>query len=298
MDSSGQYTVVRNIVKSKSSRRVAVSFSSLNEVSLVSHCSINHLVHVLDLSISWEGPISVAVFVSQMDTASAISTIIKLVKCNADIFNNISLHLVYSLGKSGQKNSRDLYAFDGSICDSRQKLKASSAGNYEQKDVAYPNNLLRNVALENSESKYVLVIDIDMLPSFGLNSKLTNFLSNFSIYTKDDHNRFAFVIPTFEMHISDNVPKTKSDVLDLWQRKTLRPFYAEICWKCQKHTNYSAWRNLGSSDSLQIGYEVKWKDPWEPFYVVPKSAPKYDERFRQYGFNRISQVLALLLIFS
>lgn len=291
MDSSGQYTVVRNIVKPKSWGRVAVSFPSSNDVSLVSQCSINHLVHVLDLSISWEGPISVAVFVSEMDIASAISTIVKLVKCNADIFNNISLHLVYSLGKYDRKSSRDLYAFDGSVCDSRQKLMASSAGNYEQKDVAYPNNLLRNVALENSYSKYVFVIDIDMLPSVGLHSKLTSFISNFSIFTKDDHNRFAFVVPAFEMHISDNVPKTKSDVLDLWQRKILQPFYAELCAKCQKHTNYSAWRDLGSSDSLQIGYEVTWKDPWEPFYVVPRSAPNYDERFRQYGFNRISQVL-------
>lgn len=35
---------------------------------------------------------------------------------------------------------------------------------------------------------------------------------------------------------------------------------------------------------------VLWKDPWEPFYIVRNNAPLYDERFKQYGYNRISQV--------
>ena len=32
-------------------------------------------------------------------------------------------------------------------------------------------------------------------------------------------------------------------------------------------------------------------DPWEPFYIsLDPISPYYDERFQQYGFNRISQV--------
>ena len=36
-------------------------------------------------------------------------------------------------------------------------------------------------------------------------------------------------------------------------------------------------------------------DPWEPFFITLSSAPLYDERFRQYGFNRISQVREMWL---
>ena len=35
----------------------------------------------------------------------------------------------------------------------------------------------------------------------------------------------------------------------------------------------------------------QWADPWEPFFIAEKSQlPLYDERFKQYGFNRIQQV--------
>jgi N-acetyllactosaminide beta-1,3-N-acetylglucosaminyltransferase len=37
-------------------------------------------------------------------------------------------------------------------------------------------------------------------------------------------------------------------------------------------------------------FDVLWKDPWEPFYIASNNIPFYDERFKQYGFNRISQV--------
>lgn len=44
---------------------------------------------------------------------------------------------------------------------------------------------------------------------------------------------------------------------------------------------------------MDIGYNVEWKDPWEPFYIASANTPLYDERFKQYGFNRISQVCEL-----
>ena len=66
----------------------------------------------------------------------------------------------------------------------------------------------------------------------------------------------------------------------------LQPFHYELCWKCHNHTKYSEWREEG--DDM---YSVKWMDPWEPFYIsLDPISPYYDERFQQYGFNRISQV--------
>ena len=37
------------------------------------------------------------------------------------------------------------------------------------------------------------------------------------------------------------------------------------------------------SVTLSVAYEVKWHDPWEPFYIAPTEVIKYDERFKQVG---------------
>lgn len=46
--------------------------------------------------------------------------------------------------------------------------------------------------------------------------------------------------------------------------------------------------------SPEATYRASWHEPWEPFYIAETEIiPKFDERFRQYGFNRISQVCAM-----
>jgi len=67
-------------------------------------------------------------------------------------------------------------------------------------------------------------------------------------------------------------------------------FYYGLCTPCQAPTNYSRWVNLPEESLLRPAYVVPWQDPWEPFYVAGGKVPTFDERFRQYGFNRISQV--------
>ncbi|RXG58383.1 Beta-1,4-glucuronyltransferase 1 [Armadillidium vulgare] len=96
--------------------------------------------------------------------------------------------------------------------------------------------------------------------------------------------------------LNAHIPENKSNLLKLREMGKARPFYQELCWKCQKYTEYDAWErrkprmNEKESDPLQHLYEVLWRDPWEPFYISKTNVPLYDERFRQYGFNRISQV--------
>lgn len=41
---------------------------------------------------------------------------------------------------------------------------------------------------------------------------------------------------------------------------------------------------------LSVAYQTSWTDPCEPFYIGRVDIPSYDETFKQYGFNRISQV--------
>lgn len=59
---------------------------------------------------------------------------------------------------------------------------------------------------------------------------------------------------------------------------------------CKVHTDYESWQKEPPALELAPLFEVLWKDPWEPFYIARNTVPFYDERFKQYGFNRISQV--------
>ena len=44
---------------------------------------------------------------------------------------------------------------------------------------------------------------------------------------------------------------------------------------------------------VKPAYERFWRDPWEPFFITHSDVIDYDERFRQYGYNRMSQVIIL-----
>lgn len=190
--------------------------------------------------------------------------------------------------------------------------------------VPYPNNLLRNIARRYALTEYTLVIDIDLVPSANLYENFCEFAKRSKIFkeTKSSvdigphENKVVFVVPTYEIDLNltislkypirnpdhklidedELIPLSKAELISGIEKRNIRPFYIELCWKCQKYTDYeawihaSSWANYSSPDKIDILFEVMWHDPWEPFYISKNNVPTYDERFRQYGFNRISQV--------
>ncbi|NXN38152.1 B4GA1 glucuronyltransferase, partial [Rhinoptilus africanus] len=106
--------------------------------------------------------------------------------------------------------------------------------------------------------------------------------------------RVVFVLPAFEIRTGTRVPGTKAELLRLLGTGDARPFYGTLCPRCQAPTDYGRWGALPPAPRLRVAYEVPWRDPWEPFYVGPAhGVPPFDERFLQYGFNRISQACEL-----
>ncbi|KFZ51147.1 N-acetyllactosaminide beta-1,3-N-acetylglucosaminyltransferase, partial [Antrostomus carolinensis] len=130
----------------------------------------------------------------------------------------------------------------------------------------------------------------------------------------------VFVLPAFEVRAGTRVPRTKVELRELWDSGDARPFYGTLCPRCQHPTDYGRWWALPPTSELRVAYEVPcqlppdygrwwalpptselrvayevpWRDPWEPFYVgSTRGVPPFDERFLQYGFNRISQVTSL-----
>lgn len=181
-------------------------------------------------------------------------------------------------------------------CDSvAARLQRSVPGpeNYDL-GVSYPVNLLRNVARRNALTEFVIVLDVDLLPNDGLHAQFVAFARDNRLFV-DSHrdDKTVYVAPAFEVREGVPSPRDKASLLQRVEAMDARPFYLELCWKCQKHTDYEAWQREPPGDKLAVLFEVLWRDPWEPFYFGRNSAPFYDERFRQYGFNRISQVCEL-----
>ncbi|KAM6228566.1 LOW QUALITY PROTEIN: beta-1,4-glucuronyltransferase 1 [Spheniscus humboldti] len=112
--------------------------------------------------------------------------------------------------------------------------------------------------------------------------------------TTPSWDRVVFVLPAFEVRTGTRVPGTKAELRGLWGTGDARPFYGTLCPRCQAPTGYGRWWALPPTPHLRVAYEAPWRDPWEPFYVGPaRGVPPFDERFLQYGFNRISQACEL-----
>lgn len=308
LDSSGEYSIINYWIKADS---LKYNNHVENDVNLITMGSLSSLHHLSDLVERWKGLISVALFCLAKDISTAIELIILLRKCYPVIRYNTSFHLVLPLhhlspeelkGYEGDGTNRwHESAFEqpslSSCIKSSQiiaSIRAKSSINYENNGVPFPNNLLRNVARRNCLTEYVFVIDIDFVPSLNLHEDFLAFARENHLFDEEIiKEKRVYVIPSFEAHSSLSprlIPQTKPELLKALKSRIIRPFYFELCWKCQKYTDYEAWEREPFSPKLSVSFEVAWHDPWEPFYIAHNSVPMYDERFRQYGFNRISQV--------
>eukprot|EP00049_Salpingoeca_infusionum_P023785 m.371914 g.371914 ORF g.371914 m.371914 type:complete len:262 (-) comp60505_c0_seq1:100-885(-) len=155
--------------------------------------------------------------------------------------------------------------------------------------IAYPNNALRNVARLYAPTQYVTVLDVDITPSKGMAKAFWQALNSLN---PDQRDTTAFVLPAFEArHDALDKVVSRVDMLNALERHDAQPFYKDLCSKCQRTTGYDKWVLGPRDDTDTTSYEVAWEDPWEPFFIVSNTdCPLYDERFKQYGFNRISQV--------
>jgi len=262
-----------------------------HDTTLASQCSASHLLRLLDLRQSWNGPLSLAIFVESSNSLFvSVNFLLSMQVClPLHTLSKVSLQLVMPLSVSTDCCRTQLVGLNASCSDFLNAFDKHWAGgrNYDV-TIDYPNNLLRNVALNAAVSDYVFIVDIDMIPSPGLFTQFRQFVSK-----QPANRKTAYVVPAFELQSPNSeIPANRAALLHMWNRGIIRPFYKEVCWRCQQHTGYDVWRNMTvqHGEQVDIAYVVDWHDPWEPFYIVDSEAPKYEEKFKNYGFNRISQV--------
>ncbi|XP_046859580.1 beta-1,4-glucuronyltransferase 1-like isoform X3 [Xenia sp. Carnegie-2017] len=287
-DKSGEYYINKYFIQSQHE-------SLPHDVVLVTHCTEDHLYRLISLAKLWQGSISVGVFVPNNALRQTLDMLNLLYQCYFHIRQQVSIHLIHpvamimnnaadtlidAMDKWKRKNINCVKALEFFL-----KRSQDDAKNYAKK-INYPSNVLRNVAKHGHSSIYSLVMDIDLVPNQNLRSKFLKFATQNNLFNGGNsfyNEKSVFVLPVFEMNSEsyEEVPKEKSQLLNMLD-KSIRPFYYEVCQKCQRRTDYTRWKSLDNSENyFDVGYEVSWKDPWEPFFISPTSAPDYDERFKQ-----------------
>ncbi|KAK4292488.1 hypothetical protein Pmani_034748 [Petrolisthes manimaculis] len=313
LDGSGGYRVAVGAVRGATGQQ-------REGVTLVTQCSLQLLHKIPSLVKSWQGVVSVAVFAVGNEVVTAVQAIHQLCRCHPEVHQNVTFSLVHPLGsppdshphvfpsptsnthlKTASRLNPDQSLTAVDPCN-QQRSDHLAWRNYEYEGIQYPNNLLRNTARKAAMTPFIFVVDVDMTPSQGLHQAFSTFAHEEGITgissERKQGDKTVWVVPAYEIREDAKTPTNKDELLLMKERGDARPFYQELCLKCQKFTDYFAWERGGGSskpgnEGLHTLYEVLWRDPWEPFYVAPASVPPYDERFRQYGFNRISQVCEL-----
>ncbi|XP_031707136.1 beta-1,4-glucuronyltransferase 1 [Anarrhichthys ocellatus] len=295
-DNSGQYRVYKNLIKSDfTTNHKPGSDPGSSVLALATHTTINNLHHLESLLERWHNPISVAIFAHGQDVKFATALVYALNFFCPQIQSLVDFHLVCLSGEMASFPDQDREHFAGlddcASVFSRLETHRDKDKNYAiSGNVSYPNNLLRNVARGGTESSYILVIDIDMMPSVDLHQQFMAL-----VFTRESTGAEVFVLPAFEIRHARKMPANKAELVQLYQVGEVRPFYEELCPRCQAPTNYSQWVNshVRETGTMEVAHTLTWTDPWEPFYIGPHTVPLYDESFKQYGFNRISQACEL-----
>ncbi|OQV20059.1 Glycosyltransferase-like protein LARGE2 [Hypsibius exemplaris] len=149
----------------------------------------------------------------------------------------------------------------------------------------YPVNYLRNVALSQANTPFVFLTDIDFLPMYGLYDVLKDAIVQTDLLNQETK---ALVVPAFEtQRYRFSFPANKSELLPMVASGDVIAFRWDIWPKGHGATNFSRWMEATST------YTVEWEPDYEPYIVVNRNVPRYDNRFGGFGWNKVSHLMML-----
>lgn len=256
------------------SKWLPTSASSKYDITIVTmmHPSSSMFNRLIATASNWSGLISVAVFIHSNDLdvkQKAKSEIKKFqTKHKSLLGNRVSFHLVIDMVES---RGQDVNVF--------------------------PRNLLRNVAMDNVHTDYILVLDMDLIPSLNAHDTLKNQLQVLDERNNDSY-KYALVVPAFEKSQKygkeyKETASTKSKLLEMMKDvpKSYGVFLNSSKVQAHNATNSEKWYK--STDL----YEVKYEVDYEPYVVVRKdiTLPPFWEHFTGFGRNKLEWIEELHL---
>ncbi|CAO3692088.1 unnamed protein product [Rhizopus stolonifer] len=144
----------------------------------------------------------------------------------------------------------------------------------------YPINHLRNLAITESFTDYIFVTDA--VPSSHMYTLIQSRLIPHVVYSPEKQT--AWIIPCFAIH-------------EAYTQLPIPDTYHEWYGLINQGIGYMAEQGPGLIQPLltetSLAYEVCYESQWEPYYILHRSAPLYDIRFRNQGGDRQSHALQL-----
>ena len=149
----------------------------------------------------------------------------------------------------------------------------------------YPINMLRNVAWKHSRTDQLFLLDVD----FVLNPGMREYVKG--IFPKlrriKGLERSAYIVPAFGSAGVKKWPKNRQDLRRLINLGIVKPVHAAKLEAAHGATNYERWYK--TKNPFQVLYELFF----EPYVVVSKDMPMYDQRFSGYGHDKSSHIYEL-----
>ncbi|CAO3621716.1 unnamed protein product [Cunninghamella blakesleeana] len=250
-----------------------VNSSTDDMVTLVSQFSVNRLTVFSKVIESWQGPLSVAIYLTERNDIEKVKEFFKD-ENNLKLYQRVSITLVKPSYNDKDKEER----------------------------LRYPINHLRNLAIMSTTTPYIYVIDADFIPSSTLFQTAQNILPEMMEHYQ---HKLALVIPCFAIHEKYNdipFPKSMMEVKQLLDQDIAYitdtgAGHGITLGKELAATLASTSSSTGSESSMlnleSISYEICFESQWEPYYIIPRDSPLYDVRFKNQGGDKQSHALHL-----
>lgn len=239
-----------------------------DDVSLATHVSATKMDALLIQIKEWGGPVSVAIYAK---TQEMLDDCQKVLKANVAILHKTTVVFVVE---------------------------------YEDIKLAYPFNVLRNVALRNVQSDFFLAMDVDFITSDNAYKDLVRLVRDNTYEIRTNlMKKTLYVLPAFQLFPKegeeqatiDMMPHSKDEVLTMLEDDRIQPFHYKLREK-EKEWQVRANRNHESTDfrrwlSVQEPtYDIeRLEDKFEPYVLVYKpGVPNYNGGFRGWGLNKVS----------
>ncbi|RKP06829.1 glycosyl-transferase for dystroglycan-domain-containing protein [Thamnocephalis sphaerospora] len=238
-------------------------------VTLASQFSVNRLTRFEDALAAWPGPVSAVVYLMDMSDIDVLIEYFR-VAANLERYHRVELAVV--------------------------------APNFaDEERYRYPINQLRNIAIGMIRTTHHLLIDADFVPNRALYTEVvekrfaemwrTDSESSIGTVAAPNPSRTAFVVPCVALveDYSGAYPETIDELRSLFDRR--------LAYITDSNAGHGLTADKVFLRSAMIKsspwYEVCYESQWEPYYILPRTAPAWDERFRNQGGDKQQHALIL-----
>lgn len=224
-------------------------------IVLATHLGVQKLDTLLIQIRWWGGPVSASIY---LQSADDIDTFLKFIELHSFAFGQTSFHVVM-----------------------------------EKTELAYPHNVLRNLAMDYLDGDYFVAVDVDFIPGPGSHRNLVDLFERDKRVREKIRTKTVFVLAAFERQMptpekevtEDLLPRTKDEVIEMVKSHRGNGFHMAGSSSGHGPTDFEKWMGHKTNDF----YGIPYKNIFEPYILgYKRGMPRYWADFRGFGYNKFS----------